>query len=1296
MLRYPFCLTAFVLLLITLSAPTLLGKTLEQQLQAIDPQQLAVEAKQLGDAKRGAILFYQPQMACRSCHAMDDQALLGPDLTQWKKLPSDADLVDAILSPSKQIREGFEAVSILTVHGKVITGRQVESTPEQVVLQELTGAQQRHTIPTDDIEAQTAGKQSLMPAGLANQLSSRQQFLDLVRYLIKVRDGGRIAARNLEPAPHLYAVKPVPEYEKRIDHAGLIADLNDASFKRGEAIYTRVCANCHGTHDKAGSLPTSPRFASAKLKNRIDPHGMYQTLTHGFGMMQPQGWMVPQQKYDVIHYIREAYFKPNNPAQYAKVDDTYLKSLPTGDFRGPDPSPMQPWITMDYGPSLINTYEVGNDGSNFAYKGIATRLDDGTGGVSRGSRWMIFDHDTMRMAAAWQGKGFIDWQGIHFDGKHGVHPHIVGQVLAANKTAPGWANPEDGSFADPRVLGRDGRRYGPLPSSWAKYHGLYRHGNDRIISYSVGKAEILEMPQLLVDTPAVFARHFEIAPHDHKLVMRVADLPGGFYDQSELAKWKSDDSAYVVQAGKDAAPKSEGLKFDGATSVQIKTGDAFDMTKSDFSISARIRTKLGGPIFAQTTPDPKWVPDGKVFFVRGGKLCYDIGWVGVVTSKTSVNDDKWHDVAMTWDQTTGIASLWIDGKLDAQKELRPKQTLKGTVVRMGYASPNFPDPGKYQGEIESLRFYSEKLSPEAIGDFTSQPRPVPLWHSDVLPKGNLFTPSKEKLEAEIIRGARQSFARNYLIAGLKNPPSAAAFRIAGKALLLDLPASDKPAKFTLWFTSAEEAKDVDQIVNAVKLTSGDTPDLKMATQGTPARWTEVLETKTVPGTEGGPFAADVLTLPDNNPWNAQMRLTGFDFYPGSDRAAVCAWDGDVWLVDGLMANDGALRWRRIASGLFQPLGLKIVNGAIYVTCRDQIVILRDLNGDLETDYYECFNNDHQVTEHFHEFAMGLQVDDDGNFYYAKSARHALTAVVPHHGTLLRVSPDGSKTDILATGFRAANGVCLNPDGTFVVTDQEGHWNPKNRINWVEPGGFYGNMYGYHDVTDESDDAMVPPLVWITNEFDRSPAELLWVPKDCWGNLGGSLLNLSYGYGKVYIVPFETVDGVKQGGMCELPLPQFPTGIARGRFSPADGQLYACGMFAWGSNQQQPGGFYRIRRTEQSVYLPIGLNATIDGVQMTFSGKLDPATATNPDNYAITAWNLLRSKNYGSKHLNERPWKVSAAKLSADGTTVALTLPEIEPTWGMEIRCFLKSAEGKPVEVRIHNTIHRLKESDAAN
>ena len=153
-----------------------------------------------------------------------------------------------------------------------------------------------------------------------------------------------------------------------------------------------------------------------------------------------------------------------------------------------------------------------------------------------------------------------------------------------------------------------------------------------------------------------------------------------------------------------------------------------------------------------------------------------------------------------------------------------------------------------------------------------------------------------------------------------------------------------------------------------------------------------------PGKDDGPFAVDTFALPEKNPWNAQLRLTGFDFYPDGKRMAVCSWDGDVWLVGGSTIPKPGSRWQRIASGLFQPLGLKIRDGHVFVCCRDQIVRLHDLNGDGETDFYECFNNDHQVTEHFHEFAMGLQTDAEGNFYYAKSGRHALPGAraAPRH------------------------------------------------------------------------------------------------------------------------------------------------------------------------------------------------------------------------------------------------------------------------------------------------------------
>ena len=452
-------------------------------------------------------------------------------------------------------------------------------------------------------------------------------------------------------------------------------------------------------------------------------------------------------------------------------------------------------------------------------------------------------------------------------------------------------------------------------------------------------------------------------------------------------------------------------------------------------------------------------------------------------------------------------------------------------------------------------------------------------------------------------------------------------------------------------------------------------DLGSLIKGGPPQSPQTVTTISVAGKETSAFVADEFPLPIDNPWKSWLRPGGFDFTPDGKSAIVAMWNGDVWRVDGVSEKAPAtLTWRRIASGLFQPLGVKFRSNDLFVTCRDQIAKLVDLNADGEIDFIEAFNTDGQVTEHFHEFAMGLQTDSEGNFYYAKSARHALDSVIPHHGTLLKVSADGTKTEIVAYGFRAANGVCVNDDGSFFVTDQEGHWTPKNRINRVVPGQFYGNMYGYGAGKDTSDSAMQKPMVWVTNKKDRSPAELVQIPKNAWGNLGGSLLNLSYGTGRTYLVPHERVGDNWQGAVCELPMPALATGIMRGRFA-ADGALYTCGMYAWAGNQTDPGGFYRIRHNGKASPLPLAIHAETGCLRIIMS---DPVI--NPT-CSMKAWSLHRTEKYGSKHLNERTWPIRNVIHGNDPCTLLLDIPDLAPTDCYELVIG---------DRMIHGTIHQLK------
>jgi len=865
----------------------------------------------------------------------------------------------------------------------------------------------------------------------------------------------------------------LPDYEKDIDHKALLIALDDRqgeSIRTGEHIYNNTCFNCHGNPEQEGSMPNAFKFWEDEFKVGKDPYSIYQTLTRGYGSMPPQVNLTPVEKYDIINYLRESFLKEDNPNQYVALDSAYLASLPDGTTTGPAPKEFKPWAEMDYGNFLINTYEVVGlnapprerstgpiqplkdenlINSNFAYKGIALRLDQGKGGVAAGKAWMMFDHDLMRVAGAWTGEGFIDWEAILFNGKHNISPRTVGELHFENPVVPAWANPATGNFEDPRFTARDKRKFGPLPRVWAHYEGLYQFNDRVIISYTVGNAKVLETfgLEMLEDQP-VFTRTLNISPSGKALKMRIA--PTG-------------------------------------TSIAL-------------------------------------VGEGAVLKDQGGFTVM---------------------------------------------EIRPSQSVK---IKLLMAKPG----------MKALQQYSKT---------SSQPE-----------------------------------------------------------------------------------------------------DLNPLIKGGPARYPQKLTTVVQKGAQEGPFQVDILNPPFDSPWKNQFRLSGLDFFKDPNKGVICSTDGDVWLVEGFMKDSGKLTWQRIASGLFQPLGIKVVNEEIFVTCRDQLVRLHDYNGDRETDFYESFNNDHQVTDHFHEFAMGLQTDDEGNFYYAKSARHAREALIPQHGTLIKVSKDGLKTDIIATGFRAANGVCINPDGTFIVTDQEGHWNPMNRINWVKAGGFYGNMFSYNPPADSTESGMELPLVWVERDIDQSPSELLWVDSKKWGALDGKLLNFSYGYGKIFVIPYEKIDEQVQGGIFELPIPRFSTGVMRGRFNPGDEQLYLCGLSAWGSTQPQLGGLYRIRKVDQPMVIPIEIKATTNGMELSFTDELDQASVNEIANYTVETWDLLRSRKYGSKHYNEKALTVTNAELGKNKRTIKLTIPEIKPTWVMEIQYQVKDKEGKNIDGSIQNTIHKLGES----
>jgi hypothetical protein len=157
-------------------------------------------------------------------------------------------------------------------------------------------------------------------------------------------------------------------------------------------------------------------------------------------------------------------------------------------------------------------------------------------------------------------------------------------------------------------------------------------------------------------------------------------------------------------------------------------------------------------------------------------------------------------------------------------------------------------------------------------------------------------------------------------------------------------------------------------------------------------------------------------------------------------------------------------------------------------------------------------------------------------------------------------------------------------------------------------------------------------------------------------------------------------------MLALPIPDLPTGVMRGRFNPGDGQLYACGLFAWAGNRTEPGGLFRLRRTEKPLLVPTQLHAEPGKLVLTFPDKLSRETATNPGNFRVKTWTIRRSADYGSPHVDERDRTVTSATLSADGTILTLDIDGFGSTRGYSLTWDIDAEDGSAVTGTIHGTV----------
>jgi putative heme-binding domain-containing protein len=130
-----------------------------------------------GDPATGQAVF---DKLCAQCHKIHGKGQeVGPDITSNGRNDFDQ-LVSNVFDPSLVIGPGYQATTIATADGRVLTGLLAEDGKDRIVLKIQGG--KLETIPRDQVEQVKTAEISLMPEEIEKQLSP-QEIADLFAFL---------------------------------------------------------------------------------------------------------------------------------------------------------------------------------------------------------------------------------------------------------------------------------------------------------------------------------------------------------------------------------------------------------------------------------------------------------------------------------------------------------------------------------------------------------------------------------------------------------------------------------------------------------------------------------------------------------------------------------------------------------------------------------------------------------------------------------------------------------------------------------------------------------------------------------------------------------------------------------------------------------------------------------------------------------------------------------------------------------------------------------------------------------
>ncbi len=162
--------------------------------------ELLNQAQLSGDAARGALVFSSPRYACITCHRIGREGGdVGPELTQLGAIQPPEQIVESLVDPRRQVKEGFAAIAVAMVDGRMHQGYPVAETDDALTLRDPQTGEILQIARADIEETREVG--TLMPDGLVDAMTEVERR-DLVRFLIGLGKPGSEAVAALVHVVH--------------------------------------------------------------------------------------------------------------------------------------------------------------------------------------------------------------------------------------------------------------------------------------------------------------------------------------------------------------------------------------------------------------------------------------------------------------------------------------------------------------------------------------------------------------------------------------------------------------------------------------------------------------------------------------------------------------------------------------------------------------------------------------------------------------------------------------------------------------------------------------------------------------------------------------------------------------------------------------------------------------------------------------------------------------------------------------------------------------------------------------